>query len=512
MSLKKRVEWKDQLQVLPLIVVDFRVGMVGMVGTEEMESRGLMGRPDPRERKGLHSCGVGGLLAHGPQSLINLDNQLDKIFQTLVERLAGANIGRSGVNTGDGTVRTEKDTNSISHGIMAGSYYKHTGTGANQLCLPLDPQFNKTYPAHQSKSYLYGTEFQIRFGNDVFRTTNSGGVLPHDREAQCAVCYTPGRLSHLMIPARLECPSGWTVEYLGFLMSQHHTYHKSEYVCVDQDPDTHPATAANLDGNLLYVVEAACGSLPCPPYVDGYEITCVGPQSLINLDNQLDKIFQTLVERLAGANIGSSGVNTGDGTVRTEKDTNSISHGGVVYTRWGRNICPDHSQRLYSGIMAGSYYKHTGSGANQLCLPLDPQFNKTYPGYQSKSYLYGTEFQINYDNDVFYTTNSGGVVPHNREAQCAVCYTPGRLSHLMIPVRLECPLGWTVEYLGFLMSQYNKFQKSEYVCVDQDPDTHPATAANLDGNLLYVVEAACGSLPCPPYVDGYEITCVVCTK
>ncbi|XP_064604594.1 short-chain collagen C4-like [Liolophura sinensis] len=185
---------------------------------------------------------------------------------------------------------------------------------------------------------------------------------------------------------------------------------------------------------------------------------------------------------------------------------------GVVYTRWGRNICPDHSQRLYSGIMAGSYYKHTGSGANQLCLPLDPQFNKTYPGHQSKSYVYGTEFQISSGNDVFYTTNSGGVVPHDREAQCAVCYTSGRLSHLMIPARLECPSGWTVEYLGFLMSQHHTYHKSEYVCVDQDPDTHPATASNLNGNLLYVVEAACGSLPCPPYVDGYEITCVVCTK
>ncbi|XP_064604578.1 short-chain collagen C4-like [Liolophura sinensis] len=252
-------------------------GLPGRDGRDGRDGiQGPYGPPGPPGQKG----------PPGPQSVINLDNQLDKIFQTLVERLVGANFGRSGVNTGDGTTGTEEDTKSISHVlsakriskkydfyllrcIKAGSYYKHT------VVSPTGSQFNKTYPGHQSKSYLYGTEFEISSGNDVFRTTNSGGVLPHNREAQCAVCYTPGRLSHLMIPARLECPSGWTVEYLGFLMSQHHTYHKSEYVCVDQDPDTHPATAPDLNGNLQYVVEAACGSLPCPPYVDGYEITCV---------------------------------------------------------------------------------------------------------------------------------------------------------------------------------------------------------------------------------------------
>ena len=35
-----------------------------------------------------------------------------------------------------------------------------------------------------------------------------------------------------------------------------------------------------------------------------------------------------------------------------------------------------------------------------------------------------------------------------------------------------------------------------------------------NGRLLYAVEASChaNSLPCPPYVQGREIACVVCTK
>ena len=35
---------------------------------------------------------------------------------------------------------------------------------------------------------------------------------------------------------------------------------------------------------------------------------------------------------------------------------------------------------------------------------------------------------------------------------------------------------------------------------------------NKNGALFYPVEAVCGSLPCPRYVNGWELTCAVCTK
>ena len=35
---------------------------------------------------------------------------------------------------------------------------------------------------------------------------------------------------------------------------------------------------------------------------------------------------------------------------------------------------------------------------------------------------------------------------------------------------------------------------------------------NHNGGLLYVVEAVCGALKCPPYEPGYEIACSVCTR
>ena len=78
-----------------------------------------------------------------------------------------------------------------------------------------------------------------------------------------------------MIPAKLTCPSAWTKEYEGILMSDHHTHKGSTFLCVDKYLDKVQGGYTNTNGGLLYVVEAVCGSLPCPPYIDGYELPCV---------------------------------------------------------------------------------------------------------------------------------------------------------------------------------------------------------------------------------------------
>ena len=79
----------------------------------------------------------------------------------------------------------------------------------------------------------------------------------------------------LMMPARNDCPSGWTEEYHGYLMTENHGHkHSSDFICVDEDPEYVPGSNANKDGALLYPVEGVCGSLPCLPYVSGRELTC----------------------------------------------------------------------------------------------------------------------------------------------------------------------------------------------------------------------------------------------
>ena len=53
---------------------------------------------------------------------------------------------------------------------------------------------------------------------------------------------------------------------------------------------------------------------------------------------------------------------------------------------------------------------------------------------------------------------------------------------------------------------------TKYTCVDSHPDTLHGGQTNKNGYLFFLVEARCGSLKCPPYVEGRELTCVVCSK
>ncbi|XP_013421648.1 uncharacterized protein LOC106181730 [Lingula anatina] len=122
---------------------------------------------------------------------------------------------------------------------------------------------------------MYGAELEIQ-ANDPFNKVNTGRIRTlQDETPVCAVCRSINRSSQVMIPARRECPESWTQEYNGYLMSSHHGHKRSQFVCIDGAPEVNEGGTGNQNGALLYVVEAKCGSLPCPSYVDGRELTCV---------------------------------------------------------------------------------------------------------------------------------------------------------------------------------------------------------------------------------------------
>ena len=152
-------------------------------------------------------------------------------------------------------------------GRAAGSWYNEAGGGANYLCLPEQPE-NSTFTAgsQNGRAYLYGAEFETSNGplNSVYNH-----IVP------CAVCYTSSRETVVMIPARLTCPSSWTREYYGYLMAEHHRYHRSMFECVDHSPQSVPGSSANTNGILFYHVEVKCNGIPCPPYDTQKEVTCV---------------------------------------------------------------------------------------------------------------------------------------------------------------------------------------------------------------------------------------------
>lgn len=156
-------------------------------------------------------------------------------------------------------------------GLVGGEFNGHPGGGVNYLCLPHTPKYDKYHDGHQYAGYIYGTEYDVgQYSGNPFKRSL------HNHDAPCAVCFVKSRGSMLMMPATNDCPSGWTKEYHGYLMTEYYNHkHSSEFVCVDADPEYVPGSHAHKPTSArLYPVEGRCSSLPCLPYVEGRELTC----------------------------------------------------------------------------------------------------------------------------------------------------------------------------------------------------------------------------------------------
>ena len=122
----------------------------------------------------------------------------------------------------------------------------HVG-GANHLYMPNDPDYLAYQPGVQGWSYQ----------------TEEPWVRPlhavHDHNIPCAVCYASTRVAVTMILAKTRCPSTWTLEYSGCLMSaaQGSHYH-TMFECVDKFQDFVPGSASNINGAQCHI----CRSLP----------------------------------------------------------------------------------------------------------------------------------------------------------------------------------------------------------------------------------------------------------
>ena len=78
-----------------------------------------------------------------------------------------------------------------------------------------------------------------------------------------------------MIPARTQCPDGWTTEYAGYLVSEWtNDRHRSSFVCLDEAPEIAVGGIAQHQA-AIYPVEVSCGTVPCSHYVSERELTCV---------------------------------------------------------------------------------------------------------------------------------------------------------------------------------------------------------------------------------------------
>jgi len=116
------------------------------------------------------------------------------------------------------------------------------------------------------------------YSNNIFSEVNNGGNPLVENPAPCAVCYVSRRSTILMVPARTQCPDGWTTEYAGYLVSglrgNIRPAHRSSYICLDEAPEVAVGERAQNHA-VIYPVEVQCGSLPCSVYFSGRELTCI---------------------------------------------------------------------------------------------------------------------------------------------------------------------------------------------------------------------------------------------
>ena len=177
---------------------------------------------------------------------------------------------------------------------------------------------------------------------------------------------------------------------------------------------------------------------------------------------------------------------------------------GSTYIRWGKSKCPANNmtELIYSGFAGGGHYNEKGNAAEYVCLPPDPNFVKTKGPDHGR--MYGAE----YDSSNFFASHS-----HDEDVPCVLCRSLLASSVIMIPGKNKCYSGWKMEYHGYLASAHHVYPgQTSYACLDINPEYILGGVANHNGKLFNNVVAKCGSLKCPPYINDYPLTCVVCSK
>ena len=272
---------------------DGRDGERGLPG-----ARGDMGPPGPQGPAGERGCcgcqseGVQGPAVspgepgppgpageRGPQGVVGPQGTTGREGATGPMGLPGpqgvpCNCAQTYVRWGRTTCPVNQSTELVYSGRAGGSWYDRSGGATNYLCMPDDPDYLQYASGDQGYNYVYGVEYEPRSGQPFRVQPNV-----HAHNVPCAVCMAVLRCSLLMIPAKTQCPTSWTREYVGYLMSggQHHII-PTTYECVDKDPESVPGlnrVGWNSGSGLFNHVEAKCNGMACPPYGAGKELTCV---------------------------------------------------------------------------------------------------------------------------------------------------------------------------------------------------------------------------------------------
>ena len=147
------------------------------------------------------------------------------------------------------------------------------GGGTDQtLCLPNDPEYFPGDILNSNAGFgtLWGTRYEVYTGTGSVPLNKRAGL-----QMPCAVCYVNFKSSILTIPAKYTCPTGWTLEYNGYLMSEVTLPNRprKDTICADRIGESAGSYTPTPSVQLLMNVHCDEG-LVCPPYTANQPLTC----------------------------------------------------------------------------------------------------------------------------------------------------------------------------------------------------------------------------------------------
>eukprot|EP01050_Picozoa_sp_SAG11_P012932 SAG11_NODE_1474_length_4839_cov_2.761603_2_plen_590_part_00 len=345
----------------------------------------------------------------------------------LVQNTAGAVYSHWGNSTCPEGHRT------MYTGYVVGSHSSSAGGGADYLCMSSRIGLNQYDIINQAPTAdVYRAEYHYSNDGPLSSLSDLSNF-----DAVCSVCQAPGRPWSLTVPGRHDCPDDFELDYSGYLMSE--TYNaggRMKYICVDNNTVGVFGSAADAQSAGLYATETGDGFGSAGGYVDHKEVSCA------------------------------------------QCSTSS----GPVYVRWGRSSCPASADLVYSGLVAGSEYRHTGGGYNYLCM--------------HEQAAYGTDG--NTDEDAAgarlyraeYDVSTGGLyyfwVLQDEDVPCAVCQSSASVAVFMTAGTTQCPAGWGTEYSGYLMSSGKDTTRTEYICLDEQAEAATNSDDSANTNIARI--------------------------
>ena len=227
-------------------------GPPGIQGSQG--EKGQLGYRGPKGQKGE----IGDRGATGPQGL---------------RGPVGLKGAKGDTNSGSTYIRWGRDdcpsgAVSLYSGRAAGSRYNVKGGTSDYLCLPDNPQYGSTYNMYANQ--LYGVEY---------RTWPTSSIRAEHDNMPCVVCYVATRSAMFVQQASYLCPSGWSREYYGYMMSDRidsNREGRTSALCVDANAEAVPGTSTRTHPAQAYFLSVECtnSELLCSPYVDGRILSC----------------------------------------------------------------------------------------------------------------------------------------------------------------------------------------------------------------------------------------------